>query len=182
MRAALGWTVTMLALAAAGGGLAAPAAAQMLSNQAKTVPSAAAVRVGDLLIEGPWARATPGGAKVGGGYVKITNTGAMPDRLIGGSLPAAGSVEVHEMRMANNVMEMRRVDGLEIKPGQSVELKPGGYHLMFMELKEGLKAGQTLKGTLVFEKAGTVQVEFFVAPIGAASRDAKTPSKGAHGH
>lgn len=183
MRAAFGLTVTMLGLAAVvAGGLAVPATAQMLSNQAKTTSPSFEIKAGDLVIEAPWTRATPGGAKVGGGYVKITNKGSAPDRLIGGSLPLAGSVEVHEMSMANNVMQMRRIDGLEIKPGQSVELKPGGYHLMFMELKDALTAGQTLKGTLVFEKAGTVQVEFLVAPIGAASRDAKMPAKSGHGH
>jgi len=140
------------------------------------------VKAGDLVIEAPWSRATPGGAKVAGGYVKITNTGKQSDKLVGGSIPAAGSVEVHEMATVNNVMQMRRLEGLEIKPGESVELKPGGYHLMFMQLKEGLTAGQTIKGTLVFEKAGTVNVEFLVAPIGAASRDAKAPAKASGGH
>ena len=144
---------------------------------------AAQVKAGDLVIEAPWSRATPGGAKVAGGYVKITNTGKQADKLIGGSIPAAGAVEVHEMATVNNVMQMRRLDGLEIKPGESVELKPGGYHLMFLQLKDGLKAGETIKGTLVFEKAGTVNVEFLVAPIGAASRDAKAPAKaGGHNH
>lgn len=153
---------------------AAPALAQVKS---------AKVQVGALVIDAPWARATPKGAKVGGGYVKITNTGTAPDRLVGGTLPDAGAVEVHEMSMADNVMKMRRLDGLEIKPGASLELKPGGYHLMFMDLKQGLTAGQTLKGTLVFEKAGSVEIEYLVAPIGAASRDAKTPSaKPAHSH
>lgn len=141
------------------------------------------VKAGDLVIEAPWARATPGGAKVAGGYVKITNTGKQADKLIGGSIPAAGSVEVHEMATVNNVMQMRRLEGLEIKPGETVELKPGSYHLMFMQLKEGLTAGQTIKGTMIFEKAGTVNVEFFVAPIGAATRDAKSPAKaGGHSH
>lgn len=140
-------------------------------------------KAGDLVIETPWARATPGGAKVGGGYLKITNKGTAPDKLIGGSLLRAGSVEVHEMAMENNVMKMRRLEGLEIKPGQTIELKPGGYHLMFMQLKEGLKAGETVKGTLVFEKAGSVAVEFRVAPIGAASPDAKMPGKSSgHAH
>jgi copper(I)-binding protein len=158
---------------------------------ALTVPAVAAlaqtpapqVKAGDLVIEGPWARATPGGAKVAGGYVKITNTGKQADKLVGGSIPAAGVVEVHEMATVNNVMQMRRLDGLEIKPGETVELKPGSYHLMFMQLKDGLTAGQTIKGTMVFEKAGTVNVEFFVAPIGAATRDAKSPAKaGGHSH
>jgi periplasmic copper chaperone A len=126
-------------------------------------------KVGSLVIEAPWARATPAGARVGGGYVKITNTGQQPDRLVGGSLPVASEVEVHEMTMNDGVMKMRKLDGLEIKPGQSVELKPGGYHLMFTGLKEGLKDKQTLKGTLLFEKAGSVEIEYQVAPIGAQS-------------
>jgi copper(I)-binding protein len=127
-------------------------------------------KVGPLVIEAPWARATPGGAQVGGGYLKITNTGAETDRLIGGSLPIATSVEVHEMSMTDGVMKMRKLEkGLEIKPGQTVELKPGGYHIMFMGLREGLKQGQPIKGTLVFEKAGSVEVEYLVEPIGAQS-------------
>jgi copper(I)-binding protein len=122
------------------------------------------------MIEGPWARATPGGAQVAGGYMKITNTGTDADRLVGGSLPIASEVEVHEMAMSGNVMKMRRLaEGLEIKPGQTVELKPGSYHLMFTGLRSGLKAGQTVKGTLAFEKAGTVEVEYKVVPIGAQS-------------
>jgi periplasmic copper chaperone A len=130
------------------------------------------------VIEAPWARATPGGAKVGGGYFKITNTGKEADRLTGGSLPIAKDVEVHEMAMSGNVMKMRRLpDGLEIKPGQSVELKPGGNHLMFVELRAALKAGEPIKGTLTFQKAGTVEVEYRVAPIGAQSG-----SGGGHAH
>ena len=126
-------------------------------------------KAGSLVIEAPWARATPAGARVAGGYLKITNRGPQPDRLIGGSLPAATDVEVHEMTMSDGIMRMRKLDGLEIKPGQSVELKPGGYHLMFTGLREGLKEKQTVKGTLVFEKAGSVEIEYRVAPIGAQS-------------
>jgi copper(I)-binding protein len=144
--------------------------APMLSRVADKKPASPTYSVGALVIEAPWARATPGGAKVAGGYLKITNTGKEPDRLIGGSLPIAAEVEVHEMAMANNVMKMRRLaEGLEIRPGQSVELKPGGFHLMFVGLTSGLKAGQPVKGTLRFEKAGTVEVEYRVAPIGAQS-------------
>jgi len=127
-------------------------------------------QLGSLKIEHPWARATPGGAKVGGGYVKITNTGKEPDRLIGGSLATAGKVEVHEMRMQGDVMQMRRLDkGLEIQPGQTVELKPGSYHLMFMDITQPLKADASAKGTLVFDKAGTIEVEFNIEPMGASS-------------
>ncbi|WP_114943613.1 DUF1775 domain-containing protein [Microvirga calopogonii] len=126
-----------------------------------------AVKAGTLSLEQPWSRATPGGAKVGGGYVRITNTGATPDRLIGGSFPLASKVEVHEMRLDGDVMRMKPVEGgLEIKPGATVELKPGGLHLMFMDLKEPLKDGQTVKGTLVFEKAGSVEVEYAVRGMG----------------
>ena len=134
-------------------------------------------KAGALVIEAPWARATPGGAKVGGAYLKITNTGTEPDRLVGGSLPIATAVEVHEMSMTDGVMKMRKLEkGLEIKPGQTVELKPGGYHLMFTDLREGLKQGQPVKGTLQFEKAGSVEVEYKVEPIGSQG----TAKKGHH--
>jgi copper(I)-binding protein len=130
----------------------------------------ASYRVGDLIVQAPWARATPAGAKVGGAYLKITNNGTQSDRLVGGSLAGAREVEVHEMSMSNNVMKMRHLkDGLEIKPGQTVELKPGGYHLMLTGLSDALKQGQKLKGSLTFEKAGTVEIEYAVAPIGASS-------------
>ena len=127
-------------------------------------------KVGALVIEAPWTRATPGGARVGGAYLKITNTGAESDRLVGGSLPIAAAVEVHQMSMADGVMKMRKLEaGLEIKPGQTVELKPGGYHLMFTGLRQALQQGQSVKGTLQFEKAGSVEVEYRVEPIGARS-------------
>jgi copper(I)-binding protein len=141
-----------------------PPLAKKAASEAKTYTA------GQLVIEAPWTRVTPGGAQVAGGYLKITNKGAEADRLIGGTLPIAGAVEVHEMAMTDGIMKMRRLEkGLEIKPGQTVELKPGGYHLMFTGLREGLKEGPPVKGTLVFEKAGSVEVEFRVAPIGARS-------------
>jgi copper(I)-binding protein len=137
---------------------------------AESTAQSASYKVGDLTIQAPWARATPAGAKVGSAYLNITNNGTQADRLVGGALAGAREVEVHEMSMSNNVMKMRHLkDGLEIKPGQTVELKPGGYHLMLTGLGDGLKQGQKLKGRLTFEKAGTVELEFTVAPIGAAS-------------
>jgi uncharacterized protein YcnI len=136
------------------------------------------VKVGALMIEAPWIRATPGGAKVAGGYLKIVNHGKEADRLIGGSLPAAGRFEIHEMAMDGGVMKMRPLPkGLEIAPGGSVEMKPGGYHLMFMDLTQGLKAGDTIKGTLVFEKAGKVEIEYTIAPVGSGG-----PGAGGHSH
>lgn len=134
------------------------------------------VRVGNLVIEAPWTRATPQGARVAGGFMKITNTGREADRLTGGSFPLAARFEVHEMAVANGVMTMRELTtGLEIGPGQTVELKPGGYHVMFMDLREQLREGRPIKGTLVFEKAGTVEVEYRIAPIGARA-------SGSHAH
>jgi len=127
----------------------------------------ATITAGDLAIETPWLRATPGGAQVAGGYVKVSNRGAAPDRLVGASIEGAERGEVHEMKAENGVMKMGPVDGLAIAPGASVELKPGGYHLMFMGLKAPLKQGDAVKGTLVFEKAGTVDVQFAVGGLGA---------------
>jgi hypothetical protein len=124
-------------------------------------------RIGSIEIEHPWTRATPKGATIAGGYVKLTNTGREADRLIGGSLPVAGRFEIHQMTMNNGVMQMRPVSGgLEIKPGESVELKPGSYHLMFLDLKQPLVQKQSVKGTLVFEKAGAAEIEYTVEPIG----------------
>lgn len=132
--------------------------------------SAADIVKGDIKISQPWARATPGGAKVAAGYLTITNSGKAPDRLVGGTAVAAGTLEIHDMTMTDGIMRMRRLDaGLELKPGQTVALKPGGLHVMFMDLKAPLKQGEKVKGTLVFEKAGTVEIEYEVAPIGASS-------------
>jgi copper(I)-binding protein len=132
--------------------------------------AAADYTLGALRIENPWTRATPKGASVAGGYVRIVNTGTAADRLIGGSAAFAARFEVHEMKMENGIMQMRPIAaGLEIKPGETVELRPGGYHVMFMDLKEPPLAGGRVKGTLVFEKAGTVEIEYSVAPIGGPS-------------
>jgi copper(I)-binding protein len=128
--------------------------------------------VGSLKISTPWARATPKGANVGAGYLKITNTGTAPDRLVGGSTNISGRFEVHEMTMDNGVMKMRPVaNGIEIKPGQTVELSPGGYHAMFVGLRQQLKQGDHFKAVLEFAKAGKVDVDFSVAGIGAQSAD-----------
>lgn len=118
----------------------------------------------------PWTRATPPGAKVAGGYLTIENKASAADRLIGGSFEAASVVEVHEMAMDGGVMKMRALDkGVSLAAGGSTELKPGGYHLMFIDLKRPLKEGETVKGELVFEKAGKMPVNFKVMSIGARS-------------
>ena len=125
-------------------------------------------KVGPIQIEQPWARATPKGATIGAGYMKITNTGTEPDRLVGGSVSFAKRFEVHSMTMEQGVMKMREVkDGLEIKPGETVELKPGGYHVMFVDLKAPLKQGEDVTVTLKFAKAGTIEVKYPVEAMGA---------------
>src|SRR6516164_5934494 len=126
------------------------------------------VKAGDLVISQAWSRATPGGAKTGGGFLTIENKGSAPDKLIGASADAAGKIEVHEMTTANGVMKMRPVEGgLAIDPGKTVKLAPGGYHLMMMELKNPLKQGDKLPVTLQFEKAGKVAVSLDVQAVGA---------------
>jgi copper(I)-binding protein len=128
-------------------------------------------KAGSIEIKHPWSRATPKGATVAGGYMKLINTGATPDRLIGGSTEVAGKFEIHEMSMDNGVMKMRPlVDGVEIKPGETVEFKPGGYHLMFVGITQPVVQGKRVKGTLEFEKAGKVDVEYAIEPIGGTPK------------
>jgi len=139
-------------------------------------------KLGDLEIGHPWSRATPPAARVAVGYLTITNKGAQPDRLVSAAFDGSAAVEVHEMATVDGVMRMRELPrGIEIKPGETIELKPGGFHLMFVGLKAGLVEKQRLKGALVFENAGRVEVEFVVDAIGAkggghdhAGHEAKT--------
>jgi copper(I)-binding protein len=138
-------------------------------------------KIGTLHIVHPWARATPKGASIGGGYMKITNNGTVSDRLVGGSSPIAERFEVHEMSMDNGVMRMRLLkDGLEIKPGETVELKPGSFHVMLVNLKQPIVEKERVKGTLIFEKAGTIEVEYATVAVGA-SPGGKQES-GGHNH
>jgi copper(I)-binding protein len=142
--------------------------AAMFAAWAAMPAQAEDVTVGSLKISAPWARATPKGASVGGGYMKITNTGTASDRLVGGSTDISRRFEIHEMKMDGSVMKMRPVaGGLDIKPGQTVTLDPSGYHVMFVGLKKQLLKGDHFKATLEFAKAGKVDVDFSVAGIGA---------------
>lgn len=135
-----------------------------------------------LKLDHPWTRATPPGAKVAGGYVTITNTGTQADRLIGGSFAMSERVEVHEMSVTDGVMRMQQLEkGLEIPPGGTVELKPGGLHLMFLGLTGGPREGERIKGTLSFAKAGDVEVEFAVEPLGASAPVDKSAGQAADG-
>jgi copper(I)-binding protein len=128
--------------------------------------------VGEIRIDTPWTRATPGGAKAGGGYATITNNGGEPDRLIAATTDASARVEIHEMGMTEGVMKMRELEGgLEIPPGETVSLEPGAFHIMFMGLNGPLKKGEMITVTLQFEKAGEVEVMMPVAPIGAKTPD-----------
>jgi copper(I)-binding protein len=148
--------------------LAAIACAAVLASALGTPTRAEEVKAGDLVITQAWTRATPKGAKIGGGYLTIENKGTTPDRLIGGSADIAGDVQIHEMTTEDGVMKMRPLDkGLAIEPGKTVKLAPGGYHLMMMDLKSPLKQGDKLPVTLEFEKAGKVQVSFEVEGVGA---------------
>jgi uncharacterized protein YcnI len=145
---------------------------------ASTGAAPAPIVAGTLSIAAPWLRATPGGAKVAGGYLRITNTGGEPDRLVSAAIPQAGRGEVHATTNVGGVSRMAPVEGgLTIPPGGTVELKPGGQHLMFMDLASGLKEGETVRGTLVFEKAGRVEVTFPVGGIGASA-----PGMAGHQH
>jgi copper(I)-binding protein len=131
--------------------------------------SATEYTLGSLRIKAPWMRATPKGAKVAGGFLTVTNTGDKPDRLIGVESDIATSVDIHEMSMSGGVMSMRPVDKpLEIAPGASLELKPGGYHVMFGGLRQGVKEGDKVKATLVFESAGRLEIEFVAGGITAS--------------
>lgn len=131
-------------------------------------------KVGALAVHHPWSRATPKGAKVAGGYLTIENRGRHADRLLGGTTEAGTAIEVHEMSEKDGVMTMRALaGGLEIPAGGSVELSPGGAHLMITGLKRQLVEGEMIKATLMFEKAGPLAVELEVAAMG------RPP---AHGH
>ncbi|MGI9355558.1 MAG: copper chaperone PCu(A)C [Rhizobiaceae bacterium] len=123
-------------------------------------------KIGDITIDKPVARATAPGQKVGGGYAALVNAGSTDDTLVGASADFAGLVEVHEMKMVNDVMKMSTLpDGLPVPAGETVNLVPGGYHIMFRRLKEPLAEGEKRKVTLRFEKAGEVEVEFQVKSI-----------------
>jgi copper(I)-binding protein len=130
--------------------------------------SAGEYKAGSLEISDPWSRATPKGSSVAAGYMTIKNSGSTPDRLISGSSDVAPKFEVHEMKMEDGIAKMRPVKGgLEIKPGETVELKPGSFHIMFVGVKKPLSAGEQFKATLVFEKAGSVNVDYDVRAMGS---------------
>lgn len=120
-----------------------------------------------VTIADPWARATPGGATTAGAFFEMRADEGVNDRLIGARSPAAGTVEIHNHITENGIVRMRRVDGIALPGGKSVTLAPGGYHIMLMDLKDPLNKGETFRMTLVFEKAGEIEVEASIEPIAA---------------
>src|SRR5438309_757638 len=140
--------------------------------------NAANYSIGAIEIDNPWTRATPKGATVAGAYMTIRNKGNTSDRLVGGSAAVAGRFGIHRMEMEQGVAKMRPVEGgLEIKPGETVELKPGSLHVMLMGLKQPLQKGEKVKGTLELEKAGKDDIEYACEVLVATA-----PTAGEHQH
>jgi hypothetical protein len=151
----------------------AAAAALLLS-----VPSLAQTfKAGPIEIDRPWSRATAAKAQVGAGFLKLSNTGKAPDRLIAIKSAVSNRIEIHTMSMENGVMQMRELkNGLTIPAGAEVVLQPGAEHIMFMGLAGPIQTGADFKATLVFERAGEVEVTFKVEAPGAK------PANDAHQH
>jgi periplasmic copper chaperone A len=144
------------------------ACAALLTGVFAAPARAEEVKAGDLVITQAWSRATPGGARIAGGYLTIENMGSAPDRLIGGSADVSDKIQVHEMSMNNGVMAMRQLDkGLAIEPGKTVKLAPGGVHLMILNPKSPFRQGDKVPVTLEFERAGKVKISLDVQGVGA---------------
>jgi periplasmic copper chaperone A len=124
-------------------------------------------KAGSITINAPWSRATPKGVQTAIGYMTIKNNGTTPDRIIGGSVDVADHFELHVTIIENGIARMRELSEIEIKPGETIEFKPGGSHAMFVNLRHPLSKGEHVKGTLLFEHAGKVQIEYSVEEIGA---------------
>jgi copper(I)-binding protein len=122
-------------------------------------------QTGGVEIKDAWARATPGGADIAGVYLTIVSP--IADRLVGVSSPASQKAELHQMTMDGGVMKMRQVDAIDLPAGQTVTMKPGGYHIMLTGLTQPLKEGQTFAMTLSFDKAGSREVTVTVRKVGA---------------
>ena len=162
-----------------------PSVSRLIAFAAVTLmPSLAMARdvtAGDLVIQHPWARATPGGASVAGGYMTVTNHGTAPDRLIGGSSEVSKGFDLHTMSIDNGVMTMRPTGPLTIPPGGTLTLSPSGTHVMLTGLRHGLKKGDSVAGTLTFEHAGSVPVRFAVEGLGAQGPSATSAKESAKG-
>lgn len=145
------------------------AALPALAETAAPSATEATTHAGALVLADGFSRATRPGAPVAGGFVTITNTSNVDDRLVAAASPVAGAVQLHEMAMKDGAMTMRELaDGLPLPAGETVTLKPGGYHLMFMDLKQPLVEGGRVEVTLTFAQAGTVTI-----PLAILAPDAK---------
>ena len=163
MRALFSVLTTTLALAAA------PA----LAGDGMMMKTGGTATLGDLTIEAPFAFATLPNQPVAGGFMSITNAGDSDDTLIAASSPDAGRVEIHEMAMEGDVMRMREIEGgLVIPAGETVALKPGGFHIMFMDLPGPMVEGEMADVTLTFETAGEVTMTLPIVerPMGGHGR------------
>ena len=130
------------------------------------------VVLGDISLSGHWTRAMLPGQKAGGGFVTIANTGSQDDRLVAVSTPGVKRAEIHEMSVVDDVMKMRPLaDGLVLPAGETVELKPGGYHMMFMGVEQPFKEGGMVPVVLTFEKAGEIEIMLPVMAAGSKSMD-----------
>ena len=119
-----------------------------------------------LSIEHPWARATAPTAQVGGAFLTVTAT--TPDRLLSVASPIAGHAELHRTVEENGIMKMLPVEALQVTAGTPIEMKPGGLHIMLVQLRQPLKTGDTFPLTLTFEKAGPITAQVTVEAAGAA--------------
>jgi len=123
-------------------------------------------KIGALTLSHPHSRATPGAARVGAGFLTIRNDGDAADRLVSVACACAETSEIHQMKMENGMMMMAPLsNGLPIPAGETVELKPGGFHLMFIGLKAPFEADKSFTATLTFERAGSVDATFKIGPL-----------------
>jgi hypothetical protein len=122
---------------------------------------------GDIQVRHPWSRATPPGAKVAAGYMEIRNNGRQPDRLVSATTAVAQRVEIHVTERDGEVMKMREVKSLEIPARERYQLRPGGSHLMLVDITRPLQKGEKLLMRLVFERAGELQIELEVQDLGS---------------
>lgn len=142
------------------------------------VPGARAQAVGDIQITSAQALPSIPGARNGGGFLTVVNQGKADDKIVAASSPVCGHVELHTMAMENNIMRMREVGDIPVAAGQSLRMMPGsGYHLMFMDLKQALKVGDSVPVTVQFAKAGKVDLQLKVEPRDKIAEGGAMPGK-----
>jgi copper(I)-binding protein len=141
--------------------------------------SSGAMHNQEIMIKAPWARASIG--KNGAAFLTVVNMGKTDDKLVGASSDIAKRVELHTHKMDGNIMRMRQVENIPIPAGGTITLKPGGHHVMFMGLGRKLTEGEEFPLTLIFEKAGRMQVNVKIGKMGAMGAGGKMPDHGSHG-